>query len=114
LHLWGLQADPLFNEQNLRKAAAGNESLALVYDRRTRLAIAFIDAVRAWLGPRIAGGQRRELQTYRDKLTAYALFIRHDLLHLGGDGGLNNPVKQPPKTTTIPQPKANTTVPAKQ
>ena len=36
LHLWGLQADPLFIEQNLRKAAQGNESVALVYERRVR------------------------------------------------------------------------------
>jgi hypothetical protein len=79
LHLWGLQADPLFIEKNLRQAAGGNEFVALLYERRVRLALAFLDTVRQWLGGRATPAQRSELQQYGEKLADIQTFIRREL-----------------------------------
>jgi hypothetical protein len=83
LHLWGLQADPLFIERNLRQAAAGNEHIALLYERRVRLALAFLEAARQWLGLRATPPQRNELREYGERLSELHLVIRRDLLRLG-------------------------------
>ena len=88
LHLWGLQADPLFVEKNLRQAVAGNEHVALLYERRVRLALAFLDATRQWLGPRANPPQRLELRQYNEKLTEFQAFIRRELRL--GDSSLTN------------------------
>ncbi len=79
LHLWGLQADPLFIEKNLRQAATGNEHVALLYERRVRLALAFLEATRQWLAARANPPQRIEIQQYREKLTELHAFIRREL-----------------------------------
>ncbi len=79
LHLWGLQADPLFIEKNLRNAAGNNEFLALLYERRVRLTLAFLEAVRQWLGQRATATQRSEIQQYGDKLADIHTFIRREL-----------------------------------
>jgi hypothetical protein len=113
LHLWGLQADPLFIERNLRQAVAGNEYLALLYERRVRLALAFLDAVRQWHGPRATAAQRSELRQYGDKLTEMHTLIRRELLR-STDNGLmdrnppkvDNSKKQPGKTPSKTPAKA--------
>jgi hypothetical protein len=79
LHLWGLQADPLFVEKNLRQAAVGNEYLLLIYERRVRLTLAFLDAARQFLGARATASQRSEIQQYGDKLAEIHAFIRREL-----------------------------------
>ncbi len=83
LHLWGLQADPLSNARHLRKAALGNEPLALLYERRIRLALKFLYAVREWTGSRMAPAQRDELKQYEEKLHEWLTVIRKDILALG-------------------------------
>src|SRR5262249_34022558 len=78
-HLWGLQADPLFVEKNLRQAAASNEYVALLYERRVRLALAFLDATRQWLAQRAPPPQRIEMRQYNEKLTEIQTFIHREL-----------------------------------
>jgi hypothetical protein len=85
MHLWGLQNDPLFQERNLREAALRNEQVGRLYERRARLALKLLVAVRDWLGRRATPFQREELRQYEQKFGDYLAFIRRDILSLGED-----------------------------
>jgi hypothetical protein len=75
-HLWGLQSDPLFNERELREAAKKNDQVTMLYDRRTRLALKLIDAVRQRTGMRISRDQLEELRQYEQKFGEYLAVLR--------------------------------------
>ena len=95
LHLWAFQNDPLADPTKLRTAGRQNEQVALIYERRAKLALRLIDAARKWLGSNITPAQRAELKKNEDTLAGMRHVIQEEILRLGeGSGKTRNVINK--------------------